>query len=136
MTEAAGIGLIYKDLVLLAKRVYTWQGKPIKYAGYWSIFCGTKEEGESFFSAALRELHEETKITVKLEELKYAQPIIEEDLRLELYFCRLKDQVMPNLNPEEHSEFGWFKIDDLDRFPYDICPHIVDRIKKFLKTEY
>jgi 8-oxo-dGTP pyrophosphatase MutT (NUDIX family) len=136
MIEAAGVGLLYQDLVLLAKRVDTWKGKTIAYGGYWSIFAGSKEEGESFFSAALRELYEETKITINLEDLKYAQPIIEENLRLELYFVRLSDKLMPDLNPEEHTEFGWFKVDELDNFPYNICPHIVSRIKKFCKSKY
>ena len=136
MVEAAGVGLLYQDLVLLAKRVDTWQGQPIQYGGYWSIFAGSREEGESFFNAAIRELYEETKIQVNIPDLKHVQPIIEDNLRLELYMCRLDNLISPTLNAEEHTEYGWFKVDELDNFPYNICPHIVSRIKKFWKSKY
>jgi 8-oxo-dGTP pyrophosphatase MutT (NUDIX family) len=136
MVEAAGVGLLYQDLVLLAKRVDTWQGQPIQYGGYWSIFAGSREEGESFFNAAIRELYEETKIKISIPDLRHVKPILEDNLRLELYMCRLDNLIMPTLDPEEHTESRWFKINELDNFPYEICPHIANRIKKFWKSEY
>jgi 8-oxo-dGTP pyrophosphatase MutT (NUDIX family) len=136
MKQAAGVGIIYKDLILLAKRVKTHNGVEIDYPGYWSIFCGLIEDGEGPPFCALRELKEETGISLTLPDIKYVMPILEENLTLHIYMTKLTKMPSVNLDPIEHSEFGWFKIEELDKFPYDICPHIVNIIKKFWKSKY
>ena len=64
ITKAAGIGLIYGNSILLGKRIYKWKNKPVEFGGYWSIFGGEIEEGETEAECAIRELYEETGVKV------------------------------------------------------------------------
>ena len=64
MKLASGIGIIHKDLILLAKRVEYWEGNPVPLGGYWSIFAGSLEGNESFQDCAIRETYEESEIKI------------------------------------------------------------------------
>lgn len=132
MKLAASIGIIYKDSILLGKRTHKCHinGHTIPLAGYWSIFGGSLDEGESFQSGAIRELFEETKINVEIHELIDGCMIENKNLRLKIFFVEFEEMPTPELNPE-HTEYGWFDIDKLDSFPYDITKDLVNCVKKY-----
>ena len=56
---ASGVAVLHKNCVLLAKRCDKCHitGGPIPFAGYWSIFAGTVDPGETPKECAGRELY-------------------------------------------------------------------------------
>lgn len=124
MNKYAGIIVIHKNSVLLAKRISFYKGELMPYPGYWSVFMGAIEEGESESDAAERELFEETELTIE-------NPLVEIGSinDLVLFGTRYDDLVHPNLN-FEHEECGWFDIDTLHSFPYKIDKKIINLILK------
>lgn len=124
MNKYAGVIICHENSVLLAKRVYFHQGNVSPLGGYWSVFTGTIEEGESEEDAAERELFEETQLTIE-------KPLVKVGSidSLVLFGTRYDDLVNPTLN-DEHEEYGWFDIDTLHAFPYKIDEKIINLILK------
>ena len=124
MNKYAGVIICHKNSVLLAKRVYFHQGSVAPLGGYWSVFTGTIEEGESEEDAAERELFEETQLTIE-------NPLVKVGAidSLVLFGTRYNHLVNPILN-DEHEEYGWFDMDMLYAFPYKIDKKIIDLILK------
>ena len=108
--------MFYGELVLLCKRCLQYEGTPVPYGGYWSPFTGSLEEGESPLGAAARELREESGLKVRSWDLKYIKEIQRPDTSLVLYAYELKKHFVPSLDAE-HSEYGYFKINDLKMHP-------------------
>jgi 8-oxo-dGTP pyrophosphatase MutT (NUDIX family) len=125
--HAAGVAVLFQNSILLAKRVESWNGKPVPYGGYWSIFGGTIEEGENPMMCAVRELEEESEIKISITDLKFIKKIIDHDVEFVFYVAEVSSLINPVLN-EEHTEFGWFSIDALSNFQEDIDPKIVECI--------
>jgi|TARA_R110000765_G_scaffold160504_3_gene264780 8-oxo-dGTP pyrophosphatase MutT (NUDIX family) len=124
---AAGVAVLFQNSILLAKRVESWNGKPVPYGGYWSIFGGTIEEGENPMMCAVRELEEESEIKISITDLKFIKKIIDHDVEFVFYVAEVSSLINPVLN-EEHTEFGWFSIDALSSFQEDIDPKIIECI--------
>tara|TARA_R110000744_G_scaffold43122_3_gene96949 strand:+ start:311 stop:724 length:414 start_codon:yes stop_codon:yes gene_type:complete len=124
---AAGVAVLFQNSILLAKRVESWNGKPVPYGGYWSIFGGTIEEGENPMMCAVRELEEESEIKISITDLKFIKKIIDHDVEFVFYVTEVSSLINPVLN-EEHTEFGWFSIDALSSFQEDIDPKIIECI--------
>ena len=124
---AAGVAVLFQNSILLAKRIESWNGKPVPYGGYWSIFGGTIEEGENPMMCAVRELEEESEIKISITDLKFIKKIIDHDVEFVFYVTEVSSLINPVLN-EEHTEFGWFSIDALSNFQEDIDPKIVECI--------
>ena len=135
MKKAGGIGLVYNDLILLGRRAEHVNGQPIPFGGYWAIFGGSCEENENPMICALRELKEETQIDIEFHNIIYSRSIQNEDNIFNVYFTELDTQFSPILN-DEHTEYGWFSIDELDRFPYDIDDRLVEVIQEYKKNRY
>ena len=129
------VGLVCGNLICLAKRCTFDQGKKVPYGGYWSLFGGSIEKGESPFFAAHRELREEANIDLPLNKLKYCKTYRDDAGSLHIYFAELDDIINPELN-FEHTEYGWFEMNIIDNFPYLIDQKIVDAIKKYQKNRY
>lgn len=127
--RAAGVIVKHKNLVLLAKRIKSYKGKPVSYGGYWSIFAGSREPpSEPPRMCAARELFEETGIKVKQSDLYFCKTIYKNGGMLDLFYCDFEE--IPNVNLNfEHTESGWFDIDLLKSFPYEIDPPIVKAIQ-------
>ena len=130
MKLASGIGIIYKDLILLGRRVELWEGKPVPLGGYWSIFAGSANKNETLQDCAVRELYEETQIKVNNYELIDGCSINNNNLRFKIFFVELDHQPSPILN-EEHTEYGWFDIHKLKQFPYDIEKDLIQCIENY-----
>lgn len=133
--RASFIGLIHQNSICLSKRIYNYKGEKVSYGGYWSLFGGAIEKGEAPYYTAYRELLEEASIDVRLDKIKYCNTIRDEDITLHIYFTELDELINPTLN-FEHTEFGWFSIEDLDHFPYLIDDKILNSIKKYQKNRF
>jgi len=131
-TRVAATCIVFKNSILLGKRSEKWRGTPVPYGGYWSVFGGAVEEGESSFQAASREVMEETQISIHPSELSFVKVIKEDNLDFILYAYEASDLLLPILD-EEHTEYGWFKIIELDHFPEKIDHKIVEGIKFYTK---
>ena len=98
--------------------------KRTDHANFWQSVTGSLEWGEQAYSAATRELGEETNIhrselrqtgIVRSYEIltqwqsRYA-PDIERN-KEHLFYCSLDDQPEIRLNPDEHSEYQWLDFD-------------------------
>ena len=123
--SASGCIVLHKNLVLLARRI---EGPNIPFSGYWSVFVGSIEPKETPKACAVRELFEETSITVQTSELKYSKTIYRSrNKTLDLFYVSLPEMPDVNLN-FEHTEYGWFSIDNLKHFPYSIDKEITEAI--------
>lgn len=130
MKIASGIGIIYRDLILLAKRVELWNSKPVPLGGYWSIFAGSINENETLQDCAIRELYEESQIKVSNHDLIDGCSINNDELRFKIFFAELDYQPSPILNAE-HTEYGWFDIHKLKQFPYDIQEDLIKCVENY-----
>jgi 8-oxo-dGTP pyrophosphatase MutT (NUDIX family) len=121
-----GTAITCGELILLARRISVCPKtkEKVKFGGYWSIFCGAVEAGESHYLAAHREVLEETGFNLDKEKLKHVTKV--EDLRL--YAYEMEDPLTPELD-YEHTESGWFKIDKLHISPSPVDKKITKAIK-------
>ncbi len=135
MKKASGIGIICKNSILLGRRAEYCNGEKIPLGGYWSIFGGSFNTKENAMVCAIRELHEESGIEVDFHDLQFSKTIYSKDVQFTVYFVELNEMPQPILN-EEHTEYGWFLIDNMEQFPYEIDPELVECIKRFQKSRY
>ena len=125
---AAGVFLFYGESVLLCKRCMLYDGVEVAFGGHWSPFVGTTEKGESAMGTATRELEEESGLKINIFSLKYIKEIQDGNCRLTLYAHELSEHFSPRLNAE-HTEFGYFRITDIDLHPTPIDDAIKGAIK-------
>ena len=133
--RVSSVALVHGNSVLLAKRCELWNDQPIPFGGYWSTFSGSIEKNESPMHCAIRELEEESQLKFNIEDLKFVKIIYEKDVTIHFYVIELEDIVFPILNAE-HTEYGWFFIDDLDGFVGDIDKNYVECIKKYKRNRF
>jgi 8-oxo-dGTP pyrophosphatase MutT (NUDIX family) len=125
MSKYAGVAIFHKENILLAKRIEFYKGELCSLPGYWAVFAGSIEDGESPEDAAERELFEESQLTIE-----NPLELIGEIEDFKLFGTNFDDLVYPELN-FEHTEYGWFKIDALHSFPYKIDEKLVDLVLKY-----
>jgi 8-oxo-dGTP pyrophosphatase MutT (NUDIX family) len=130
MKLASGIGIIYRDLILLAKRIEQWGGNPVPLGGYWSIFAGSLEGEESFQDCAIRETYEETEIKIDNYQLIDGCIIKNNKLRFKVFFVEMPYKPIPILNAE-HTEYEWFDINKIKDFPYSIQEDLIKCIENY-----
>ena len=123
-----GTAIIFGEIVLLAKRILQCPitGEEVKFGGFWSIFCGAVEENESYYLAAHREVYEETGFDLDKSKLEYIDRI--RDLRLYIY--RSDELLFPELD-YEHTEYGWFRIEDIHVSPTPVDTDIAKKIQNY-----
>lgn len=126
---ASGVAILHERSVLLAKRCNNCYltNKPIPFGGYWSIFGGTIDQGETPKECAGRELYEESKIFVDFKDIEFVKSFKDKYSTFYFHVHYCKEIVIPKLC-KEHTEFGWFKIEELKNFSEPIDPKIVDCI--------
>lgn len=125
MSISAGIAVFNNNNILLAKRIEFYKGELCSLPGYWAIFAGAIEEGETAEEAAERELFEEANLTIEnpIELIGEIEDFI-------VFGTSFDNLVYPDLN-FEHTEYGWFDINTLRSFPYKIDEKLVDLILKY-----
>ena len=123
-----GTAIICRGLVLLAKRILVCPntGEKVKFGGFWSIFCGAVEENESHYLAAYREVLEETGFDLDKSRFKHIGKI--RDIRIYIY--ELDEIMFPELD-YEHTESGWFKIEDMHISPSPVDQEIAKKIQLY-----
>lgn len=128
--RASGVVVLHGKSVLLAKRCNNCHltGKPIPFGGYWSIFAGTIDKGETPKECAGRELYEESKIFVDFKDIKFVKSFKDKYSTFYFHMYNCDEIVVPELS-KEHTEFGWFKIKELENLNEPIDPKIVGCIK-------
>lgn len=124
--KASGIAILFGDSILLGKRCEKCHltGSKVSYPGYWSIFGGIIEAGETPKEAAGRELYEETKIFIDFKDISFFKKIKNQDCDFYFHYYRSNKILIPELNAE-HTEYGWFKLDSLNHFAEKIDNKIV-----------
>jgi 8-oxo-dGTP pyrophosphatase MutT (NUDIX family) len=130
INRAAATAVLCGDMILLGKRTESYKGTPVSYGGYWSLFGGSLEKGESLEECAARELLEEAVIKADPKSLKYVASFQEDNLEFIVYAHEVDDLLIPTLDLE-HTEYGWFKIDYLKNFTEKIDPKIVECIEMY-----
>lgn len=122
----AGVALTLGSLVVLAKRIEIcpYSKKPPPFAGYWSVFCGAIEEGEDAKSAAVREVKEETQLTIDKDGLQFLGQI----RGLALFRYEL-EKLEPIILDYEHTEHGYFKISQIHTSPNPVDEDIARAIQ-------
>jgi len=93
--------------------------------GFWQGVTGGVEGTEEYFSAALRELKEETgfvPLDLRLVDYAYFYPVREQwkivyerpfDIINEIVFLAIVDpQSEPIIDPDEHDAYLWYRLDD------------------------
>ncbi len=131
--ESSGVAIIFNGNILLAKRAEEWEGKPIPYGGYWSIFGGRIEDGETPKVCASRELEEEAQIKCNPEDLVFIKSFVENGNRFHFHILEVDELLLPKLN-EEHTESGWYLINSLNTFTEKIDQKIIECVEIYTKN--
>ena len=81
---------------------------------YWSVPCGYVETNEEIKAAAIRETLEETQIKLNEDSVKFlsAYPAHNGVGVFYDYICEIEQEIEPILD-EEHSDWGYFGINDI-----------------------
>lgn len=126
---SAGVAILYGSSILLAKRceVCNITGKKVSFPGYWSIFAGAMDQGESSKECASRELFEETQISIDPNDLEFISTKKNAHGVLDIYSFDADTLLVPKLN-FEHTQFGWFNINELDSFTDKIDLELIQLI--------
>ena len=133
--QASGVIITHKDYVLLAKRADLWEGEPFPFAGYWSIFGGAIEKGETKVDCAVREAMEEARITLKKSKVKFIKTLKSDSCDFHIHATEVESLVTLILN-EEHTDHSWIHVDDLDSLidEVKIDISIINIIKYYIKN--
>lgn len=112
--DCAAVALTYNHLVILCRRIdfCPITKSPVKFGGYWSIFAGSIESGETPQQAGVREVKEESGIDIKEEGLSFLGQI----RTMALFAYELEEMKNVKLN-FEHTEWGYFKIPEIHSSP-------------------
>ena len=128
--DAAAVAVFYKGSILLGKRIEVYKGEPVTFGGYWSIFGGALEAGESAREAATRELCEETQICISSESVAFVASLPRPHGFFSIYAYESPHFLSPILD-FEHTECGWFAVDSLKTFSEKIDFELVRCILEY-----
>ena len=121
MIKAAGFLYVYQDSVLLLKRTQD---------GMWGFPGGHIEPDEDAVTAAKRECMEEMQVCPD-GDISWSVNQQSGDVNYTTFCVKLSEPFTPILN-DEHSEFGWFPVDDL---PYPTILPAYDAIARLSMDE-
>jgi len=109
-----------------------------RFGGHWSFPKGHVEEGENEFQTALREVKEETNLSIRLrdgfrESVEYfPKPYIKKQV---VYFLGLSLGDTAKRQEEEISELRWVPIDDAERMvSFANDKNLISRSREYLKV--
>jgi len=109
-----------------------------RFGGHWSFPKGHVEDGENEFQTALREVKEETNLSIRLREgfresVEYfPKPYIKKQV---VYFLGLSLGDTAKRQEEEISELRWVPIDDAERMvSFANDKNLISRSREYLKA--
>lgn len=112
MYKAAGVLLTFNNLVLLGRRSHICYNFP----EHWSMPCGMIELNEDPKLAAIREVYEETLITLNSENTKFLTSYyMSETDKFAVFHSELDDLIFPDEKAKdffEHDEWGYYNIQE------------------------
>ncbi len=116
---AAGAAIFRNDQILLLHR-----SSLASNPGAWDLPGGHVEPGETLPRAARREVREETGFDVRIGPLFHAEVFGSFSKRgkirptVGVYFhCVAPARKAPRLDPEEHTEYAWVRVSELQDYP-------------------
>ena len=111
-----------------------------RFGGHWSFPKGHVEEGETEVETALREVHEETGLTIQLEDgfrqsvEYYPRPNIRKHV---VYFLGYADDDRTRRQEEEISEIRWVPLKSAHReVTFRNDKNLINHAKKFLRRKF
>ena len=111
-----------------------------RFGGHWSFPKGHVEEGETEVETALREVHEETGLTIQLEDgfrqsvEYYPRPNIRKQV---VYFLGYADDDRTRCQEEEISEIRWVPLKSAHReVTFRNDKNLINHAKKFLRRKF
>lgn len=124
--------VIDKDKVLILKR-----GKKSSGAGTWNFPGGSVEEGESTEEGAIRELKEETGLTIESKDLDYLGTLENKYLKIHFYITNtFSGSVEIN---QESDEYRWVDLEELKDYNFvgggSINANLLKNIKDFMEEK-
>lgn len=123
---SSGVLVSDGNFVLLAKRNCN---PGVDFPGYWSLFAGAIEAGETAEEAAGRELFEESKIDAKGNLVLLQETSRKKYGDLFIYLYMVPEIPKPVID-FEHTEWGIFRIDTIGVSPEPIDRDIVNAVSK------
>jgi 8-oxo-dGTP pyrophosphatase MutT (NUDIX family) len=112
MYKAAGVLLTFNNLVLLGRRSHICHN----FAEHWSMPCGMIESNEDPKLAAIREVYEETLITLNKENTKFLSSYgMGGTDKFAVFHSELGDLIFPDEKAKdffEHDEWGYYNIEE------------------------
>jgi 8-oxo-dGTP diphosphatase len=126
---AAGAAIFRNDQILLLHR------SPLaSNPGAWDLPGGHVEPGETLTRAVRREVREETGFDVRPGSLFHAEVFgtLSKKGKIRptvgVYFhCAAPVRKTPRLDPQEHTEYAWVRVSDLDDYP--TVPHLARTVR-------
>lgn len=118
--------------ILLLKRAMTKKVDPGKYTGV----GGKVEPGESFVDAVVREVQEETGLTISSEKLvpngifQIADPENDAEWVITAFMVETDEEV--KIEPSEDGEFHWLRPEKLTGLP--VLPDVADYLETITKN--
>ena len=111
-----------------------------RFGGHWSFPKGHVEEGETEVETALREVHEETGLTIQLEDgfrqsvEYYPRPNSRKQV---VYFLGYADDDRTRRQEEEISEIRWVPLKSAHReVTFRNDKNLINHAKKFLRRKF
>ena len=108
------VAIINKDELLILKRA-----KEAYLGGLWDIPGGTLKGGELPEKGAVREVFEETALKLRNIHLFYCYSVVDQKKNkqfITLVFLGKADKKNIKINPKEHSEYSWIKLDEIKSY--------------------
>lgn len=109
-----------------------------RYGGHWSFPKGHVEQGEDEIQTALREVNEETGLTIRLQEgfrecvEYYPKPYVK---KLVVYFLGFAENDSVHMQEEEVSETRWVPIEEaLGAVTFKNDKNLITRAKTYLQS--
>ncbi len=127
--SSSGVAILHRESILLCKRIELYYGTKIPFGGYWSIFGGGINQNETPKEAAKRELFEESKIDVNIEDINYIDTLNQPDAIFHVHYYKSDKLLFPELN-FEHTQYGWYNIFELESFTEKIDQKLINLIIK------
>ncbi|MGI0141745.1 MAG: NUDIX hydrolase [Candidatus Micrarchaeales archaeon] len=135
-TNVAACGIIMRgDKVLLIKRV-----KGGERGSEWEIPGGKVEKGESLKEGVIREVREETNLTVTditkyVGKADYTFPGSKIEFRLFMFTVNVENTAV-RLRPDEHEEYLWVRMNEAKKYLHpdvftDLFLSYIDSLKVF-----